>query len=73
MQSISALRRYSDIISTAVDDIERAYASSGIALLSLDDSGPFDENNPAEVLRQNAAVSAAAKNIIAAAAHILRP
>ncbi|KAJ7354145.1 O-methyltransferase, partial [Mycena albidolilacea] len=70
MQSISALRRYSDIISTAVDDIERAYTSSGIALPSLDDSGPFDENDPAEVLRQNAAVSAAAKNIIAAAAHI---
>ncbi|KAF7335076.1 hypothetical protein MVEN_02258100 [Mycena venus] len=70
MQSISVLRRYSNIISTAVDDIERAYASSGTALPSLDDSGPLDENDPAEVLRQNAAVSAAAKNIIAAAAHI---
>ncbi|KAJ7803466.1 O-methyltransferase [Mycena olivaceomarginata] len=68
MHSISILRRLSNIISDAVDNIEQVYENAQLALPSLDQ--PFDENDPAEALRRHPAVSGAANNIMAAAAQM---
>ncbi|KAF7336117.1 O-methyltransferase [Mycena venus] len=68
MHSVSILRRLSNIISDAVDNIEQAYENAQLALPSLDQ--PFDENDPAEALRRHPAVSAATNNIMAAAAQM---
>ena len=66
MHSISTFRQLANIISDAVDNIEHAYERSGNSLPSLDQ--PFDQNHPAEVLLQDAAVLAATKDLVAAAA-----
>jgi hypothetical protein len=68
MHPISTLRQLSNIISDAVDDIERTYEASGKALPSIDQ--PFDQNDPAEALLKDARVSSATKNIMAAAAQL---
>lgn len=68
MHSVSILRCLSNIISDAVDNIEQAYENAQLPLPSLDQ--PFDENDPAEALRRHPAVSAAANNIMAAAAQM---
>ncbi|KAJ7863601.1 O-methyltransferase [Mycena olivaceomarginata] len=68
MHPISMLRQLSNIISDAVDDIERTYEASGKALPSIDQ--PFDQNDPAEALLKDARVSSATKNIMAAAAQL---
>ncbi|KAF8180013.1 O-methyltransferase [Mycena galopus ATCC 62051] len=68
MESISTLRRLADIITNAVTTMENVYAESRMALPSLDE--PFDPQDPAENLRQDPKVSAAVKNLVAAASQI---
>ncbi|KAF7354097.1 hypothetical protein MVEN_01097100 [Mycena venus] len=68
MHPISTLRQLSNIISDAVDDIERTYGASGKALPSIDQ--PFNQNDSAEALLKDAVISSATKNIMAAAAQL---
>ncbi|KAF8132733.1 hypothetical protein K438DRAFT_1998363 [Mycena galopus ATCC 62051] len=66
MGSISTLRMLANIITQAVDTMDRVYTDAGIPLPSLDQA--FRQDDPAESLRQNTEVSGAINNIIAAAA-----
>ncbi|KAF8206805.1 O-methyltransferase [Mycena galopus ATCC 62051] len=68
MGSISTLRILANIITQAVDTMERVYTDAGMPLPSLDQ--PFRQDDPAESLRQNTEVSGAVNNIIAAAAQL---
>ncbi|KAF8208047.1 hypothetical protein K438DRAFT_1961559 [Mycena galopus ATCC 62051] len=68
MESISTLRMLANIITQAVETMERVYTDAGMPLPSLDE--PFCRDDPAESLRQNTEVSGAVKNIIAAAAQL---
>ncbi|KAJ7488300.1 O-methyltransferase [Mycena latifolia] len=68
MESISTLRRLADIITQGVETMERVYGEAGLALPALDQ--PFRRNDPAEALRQTPDVTAAVKNIMAAAAQL---
>ncbi|KAJ6613840.1 hypothetical protein B0H10DRAFT_2221950 [Mycena sp. CBHHK59/15] len=68
MESIPTLRRLANIITDAVNTMERVYGKVGMPLPSLDE--PFHPQDPAETLRQDTEVSAAVKNLMAAAAQI---
>ncbi|KAJ6595363.1 O-methyltransferase [Mycena sp. CBHHK59/15] len=68
MESILTLRRLANIITDAVNTMERVYGQVGMPLPSLDE--PFHPQDPAETLRQDTEVSAAVKNLMAAAAQI---
>ncbi|KAJ7167795.1 O-methyltransferase [Mycena filopes] len=68
MDSISTLRRLSNIITDAVNTIEDVYTAAQMPLPSL--GRPFNENDPAETLQEQGEVADAIKNIIAAAAQI---
>jgi hypothetical protein len=67
-QSISTLRRLANIITAAVDTLERVYGDAGMDLPDLDQ--PWDRNNPAEALRRDPDVSSAVKDIVAASAQL---
>ncbi|KAJ7115443.1 O-methyltransferase [Mycena epipterygia] len=68
MESIPTLRLLANVITDAVNTMERVYGKAGMSLPSLDE--PFNPQDPAEALRQDAEVSAAVKNIVAASAQI---
>ncbi|KAJ6583050.1 O-methyltransferase [Mycena vulgaris] len=68
MDTMSTLRRLANIITNAVDTMERVYERSGLPLPSLDE--PFNPQEPAESLAQDPEVLAASKNLAAAAAQI---
>ncbi|KAJ7115442.1 O-methyltransferase [Mycena epipterygia] len=68
MQPISTLRLLANIITEAVDTMERVYTGAGIPLPSLDE--PYQRHDPGEALRQTPEVTGAVKNIMAAAAQI---
>ncbi|KAJ7113840.1 O-methyltransferase [Mycena epipterygia] len=68
MQPISTLRRLASIITESVDTIEHVYAQAGMPLPSLDE--PFNPEDSSEALSRDPEVSAATKNLIAAAAQI---
>jgi outer membrane protein TolC len=66
--SIPTLRKLANIITEAVDTIERAYARSGVDLPALE--VPFNAADPAEALRQDPVVSAATMELMAATSQI---
>ncbi|KAJ7113834.1 O-methyltransferase [Mycena epipterygia] len=68
MKPISPLRRLANMIMDAVDTIEDVYAQADTPLPSLDE--PFNPEDPSEALSQDPKVSAATKNLMAAAAQI---
>ncbi|KAJ6580434.1 O-methyltransferase [Mycena vulgaris] len=65
---MSTLRRLANIITNAVDAMERVYECSGVPLPSLDE--PFNPQDPVESLAQDPEVLAASMNLAAAAAQI---
>ncbi|KAJ7142268.1 O-methyltransferase [Mycena epipterygia] len=68
MESLSTLRLLANIITDGVQTMERVYLETGTPLPSLD--GTFDRDDLMEVLRRTPDVSAAIKNIVAAAGQI---
>ncbi|KAJ6626054.1 O-methyltransferase [Mycena sp. CBHHK59/15] len=68
MESIPTLRLLANIITESVNTMERVYTKAGMPLPSLDES--FHRQDPAEALRQNSEISAAVKNLMAAAAQL---
>jgi outer membrane protein TolC len=67
-KSISTLRQLANVITEAVDTMEREYARSDVDLPSLE--ATFNADDPAEALRQNPMVSVAIMDLMAAASQI---
>ncbi|KAJ6583239.1 hypothetical protein B0H10DRAFT_2097642 [Mycena sp. CBHHK59/15] len=68
MELIPTLWCFANIITDAVNTMEHVYGQVGMPLSSLDE--PFHPQDPAKTLRQDTEVSAAVKNLMAAAAQI---